>query len=190
MDEVTPADLVSVARRATFCYLRKRPTLAWQTDDMLADAMLAAHIAHQKWDGRQEFSAFAYERCVYAIIDGFRLRGHRNRRDYATNPDLLPQACLDPLSLTDEDITSRDVADPHAEDPYRRVEARMTATQVMTLLRPWPREQEVIRRVDLDGEMQADVGRDMGISESRVCQLRRVALRRLRDNPNVRGALL
>ena len=190
MNEVTPADLVSAARKATFCYVRKRPVLAWQADDMLGDAMLAAHIAHRKWDGGGTFAAFAYERCVYAIVDGLRSRGHRNRRDYATNSDLLPRSCFDPLSLTDEDLARLDVTDAHAEDPYRRVEARMTATQVMTLLRPWPREQEVIRRVDLDGEMQADVGRDMGISESRVCQLRRVALRRLRNNPDVRGAML
>lgn len=188
MDEVTPADLVSVARRATFCYLRKRPTLAWQTDDMLADAMLAAHIAHQKWDGREEFSAFAYGRCVYAIIDGFRLRGHRNRRDYATNPDLLPQACLDPLSLTDEDLARLDVTDPYGEDSYRCVETRMTTCKALECL--CAREREIILRVDLNGEMQADVGRDMGISEARVCQLRKVALKHLRDNPDVREALL
>ena len=187
MDEVTPADLVSVARRATFCYLRKRPTLTWQTDDMLADAMLAAHIAHQKWDGREEFGAFAYGRCVYAIIDGFRLRGHRNRRDYATNPDLLPQACLDPLGLTDEDLARLDVTDPYGEDSYRCVETRMTICKMLECLRA--QEREVILRVDLGGELQAVVGRDMGVSESRVCKIRSAALWRLRHHPDMQNTL-
>ena len=188
MNRVTPADLVSAAGKATFCYVRKRPVLAWQADDMLGDAMLAAHIAHRKWDGSGTFAAFAYVRCVYAIVDGLRSRGHRNRRDYATNPDLLPQSCLDPLSLADEDLARLDVTDLHGEDPHRRVEARMTTCKALECL--CAREREIILRVDLDGEMQADVGRDMGISESRVCQLRRVALQHLRDNPDVREALL
>ena len=188
MNEVTPADLVVVAQTATFTYLRTRPSLTEQRDDMLGDAMLAAHIAHQRWNGSGVFAGYAYPRVVFGIIDGLRLRGHRTRRDYATNPDLLPQACLNPLSLTDEDLARLDITDPHAEDPYRRVEARMTACKALECL--CGREREVIRRVDLNGEMQADVGRDMGISESRVCQIRSVALWRLRNNPGVREVML
>ena len=34
--------------RLAYGYLRSRPSLAWQSDDMLGDAMLAAHVAHQR----------------------------------------------------------------------------------------------------------------------------------------------
>ena len=178
MTEVTPADLVVVARRAASIYLRTRPALLSQKDDMLGDAMLAAHVAHQRWDGQGVFAGYAYPRVVFGIIDGLRARGRLTRRDYAARAE-CPSSHLNPLNLTNDDLVKLDAADPYAEDPYRRVEDRMMVSWLLSCL--CGREREIICRVDLCGEMQAAVGRDMGISESRVCQLRRVGLWRLRS---------
>ena len=177
MLEVTPADVVNVARRAAYGYLRSRPSLAWQSDDMLGDAMLAAHVAHQRWNGNGTFGGFAYPRVVGGVIDGLRSRSYLTRRDYATRRSTVP------LSLSTEDLVRLDIADPHAEDGNRRVESQMTVCWMLGRLRV--REREVIQRVDINGEMQADVGRDMGISASRVCQIRKVALQWLSNNLDV-----
>ena len=175
MTEVTPADLVDVARTAVATYLRKKPWLAWQTDDMLSDAMLAAHVAYQRWDHSGAFKGYAYPRIVFKVIDGLRARGRLTRRDLALPVEQVPPDHFDAVAL----LANEDVDDPHAQDPYRRVEDRMTVVWLLSYL--CGREREIICRVDLCGEMQAAVGRDMGISESRVCQLRRVGLRRLRS---------
>ena len=193
MNRVTPAELVAVARKATFTYLHNKPSLSWQRDDMLGDAMLSAHVAYQRWDGSGVFAGYAYPRVVFGIIDGLRSRSYLTRKAYADfggqlDTDSVPPAHLVPLHLTYDDLTSRSVADPHAEDPYRHFEARMTVPWMLSLLRP--REREVIRRVDLGGELQADVARDFGVTEPRISQLRSVALWRLRNNPDVREALL
>lgn len=186
--------LVDLARKATFTYLRRRPGLYSQRDDMLGDASLAAHIAHQRYDGSGTFGGYAYPRVVFAIIDGLRARGFLCRQDYAAageqgGGNVLASVQLDPLSLSDPYLMNFDVVDPRSEVPLRHVEGRVAAPQVLRLLDPWPREQEVIRRVDLDGEMQVAVARDLGVTESRVCQLRRVGLRRLRNYLGLSGTL-
>lgn len=77
------------------------------------------------------------------------------------------------------------VADPHGEDPVRRMERdALAATLRDGLLRLPEREAEVLRRYyGLDGEEPAtltQIGATLGVSRERVAVLRERALRRLR----------
>ena len=187
---VTPTDLVALATKATAVYLRRRPSLYPQREDMLGDASLAAHIAHQRYDGTGSFGGYAYPLIVFAIVDGLRFRGRLTRKDYADakdGTDIAPSHLV-PLYLSNA-ATDIGVADPRAEVPHRQVEARMAALSMLDLLKDWPREQEVIRRVVLGSEPQAAVAHDFGVDESRICQLKSVALGRLRNHPDMADTL-
>ena len=188
---VTPTDLVVLARKATATYLRSRPSLRPEREDMMGDASLAAHIAHQRYDGTGTFKGYAYPLVTFAIIDGLRLRGRLTRKDYADarNGVGMTAARLAPLHLSHDDLTSTDVADLQGETPHRHLEGQLAALSALRLLDEWPREQEVIRRVVLEGEPQMCVAKDFGVSESRICQLRSVALWRLRHHPDMPDTL-
>ena len=192
IEVVTPADLVELAKKATAVYLRSRPNLLWQRDDILGDATLAALLAHQRYDGTGSFGGYAYPLVVFAIVDGLRFRGRLTRQDYAVlkegKEELLPEK-LEPLSLSQPELAGLNNVDPLSEVSYRDVEVRAAIPRILSMLDPWPREREVIRRVILQGERQAAVARDLGVTESRVCQLRSVALQRLRNHPDMPDTL-
>ena len=166
------AALVNVARQAAYKYVRTRPGLIQQSDDILGDALLAAHIASQRWDGRGTFGGFAYGRCVYAIIDGLRSRGVLTRRNYAQRPDWSPARNVDVL----------DIPDATALRSQYRVELRLTVQRLLTLLSR--RQRDVLVRNVMNAEPCEALAADYGLSQARVWQIRREALACLRQQVN------
>ncbi|MDN5860621.1 MAG: FliA/WhiG family RNA polymerase sigma factor [Pseudonocardia sp.] len=74
-----------------------------------------------------------------------------------------------------------DLVEGHAADPVELIEARETVTMLRTaLLRLEERDRTVIHLYYTENRTLADIGRSLGITESRVCQLHSRAVLRLR----------
>jgi RNA polymerase sigma factor (sigma-70 family) len=73
------------------------------------------------------------------------------------------------------------LADPNADDPSALAEANDEAVRVVALVKRLPeRMQIVLRRLIRDGATLGQVASELGVSESRVSQIRRRALELLR----------
>ncbi len=75
---------------------------------------------------------------------------------------------------SDHEIASSDSTEEAALRLVQAVEVRRCINGLL------PREQDVIRRHYLKGESQKKIAADLGLSESRICQVHRRALDRLR----------
>lgn len=81
-----------------------------------------------------------------------------------------------PLALHE---TLADPVEPTPDQRLEREEERRIMRQCLAELRP--RYQEVLRRCFLNGEKLSRLARDWEVSEARVCQVRRAALKELRE---------
>ena len=143
-------------------------------DDLLSDAYLGLCEAAQRYDpaSTASFPTFAHPRIWGAMIDGYRHRtgwnwrtgegGHKAHYGYPTNDDgeiLEPIFRVDDLDL--EQVLDR--IDAHAQAAGFDLNGRDLAILV-----------EVG-----GGRTMLDVGVEFGVSESRVCQIRAAARRKL-----------
>jgi RNA polymerase sigma factor (sigma-70 family) len=150
-------------------------------DDIVSDGMFALAEAVNLWDEspaiREQFPTRAqFLRLVIKrrSIDGIRQRTGRNK---------------DGRNLRREFEDSMLRLDKEIEDGNESILGRFAGEEedalgevvVDELLAQLPdREREVVRRSVLEGETEASIARDFGVSEARVSQIRVRALNRLR----------
>ncbi len=129
--------------------------------DLVADGMLALIEAHRRYDvGRGvRFSTFAYMRVRGAMLDGIRKSEGRTYR-----PELV-------------DITNVVLLCPgNLEEQFDDTSALLDALEHLN-----PRLRVVIVRHFVLEETLHQVAQFMGLSESRVCQLKKQALSEIRS---------
>ena len=74
------------------------------------------------------------------------------------------------------------LSDPHAETPLDGLELQADHDEVVEAIRSLPeRERTVITRYYFERQRLAQIGLELGVTESRICQLHRAALVMLRD---------
>lgn len=136
-------------------------------DDLRQYGRIALWRAAEAFDGSRgiEFRKFAKNKIHQAMIDGVRKETHRNGNDQKVS--------FIPLSMNEDECG---LTDKNA-DPF---EAAYRSHTVSTLLKSLlPRERAIILRI-LDGDLFADIARDLGVHESRVSQLLTGAKERMR----------
>lgn len=192
-----PAALLKMAKQAAGVCFRRRGSGGLDTfDDYVQDAALGGWKALETYDPERGASlpTYLWTRMVGSILDGQRARGHLSRTDMSRvkaayeaseggEVRLLPRQHT-PVSLdalrTDPDsgrVSSWDIADPTSASGFERFErADLVAWLVEQVT---GREREAIERTLLGSETLMAVGRDWGVTESRVCQIRSKGLARL-----------
>jgi RNA polymerase sigma factor for flagellar operon FliA len=92
--------------------------------------------------------------------------------------------------VTDDEYDSRRseaLADPDGEDLWRNLERTQTIEAVRKAVRRLPeRERDVLRMLYLEGLNIAAVAQAMGVSSSRICQLKQRSFMRLRADSGLR----
>lgn len=146
-------------------------------DDFFQIARLAAWQASNSWrPGGMNYRSWVAMKTWNAMLHALSTRAYGDelgrtayhsgeRRTLSPLPDQLPASGSDTL----------DPADQLAED----VSYRQLVAHGLTALTP--REATIVSLHDLDGYRQEDIGEAMGISSSRVSQIRTVALEKMHD---------
>ena len=133
-------------------------------------AMLGAWMAAQTWDpelATASLEAYAWTKIRQVMVDEHRLDQKRRKVNLVFDS-------LDEMS----EARGADTLVPYEEDGFRNVEDRIAVEQVLTTLEP--KLADVVARSYLHGESLKDIGADYGVTESRMCQLRTVAITQLR----------
>ena len=163
--------------------------------EIAAAGLVALWQAHSSYDPSRGLPFWQYANKIVhgTMVDEIRLSGHLSRYAYqvmhaqtsegqgpegqrpesqAQLPDKLQTAMLYPRSLE----AARDVASPG--DPEEDLLCAETATlvkQAFDHLRG--NERRVIREYYFEEKTLLDIGRELGVTESRVCQIKMSALR-------------
>lgn len=173
-------------------------TLAWKhcttaedIDEIRADALLGLARAINSWDPDrgESFRNWAYRKMLCAIMDGRRDRDHLSRDhrrklkgvDSALN-ELAPISLDVPISGTDlerEILRVETIPDPY--DFIADVITRDLYARIQGPLGRLPSRERFVLAMFCAGHTLADIGGALGISESRACQVKTRALRRIRD---------
>lgn len=173
--------LVPLARKAARVGRRKWPMVEW--DDLLSDAYLGIICAVDKWDPERSKSlpGWAYGQAIHAIQDGMRdrdllSRDHRDAVKAGTveaprmltldGGEDLPIDCY--VGVDEAGFTAVEDA-----DEFQWLRARVDEL-------PNQRYRYVLTR-HLNGDSGVDIAATLGVSESRVCQLRKRAEHALRQ---------
>ena len=151
-------------------------SLAAEWADVYADASIGVLDAIRHFDPARSITqkAYVFIRARGAAIDGIRQRGYIPR-----SGDRSRRA---PLSL---DMLLADVGDggigwepSKTERGYARIDAAVTVPLLLVHLSR--RRRFVIEAYYLAGRSMADIGAELGVTESRVCQIHVQALRQMR----------
>ena len=150
-------------------------SLAAEWADVYADASIGVLNAIRHFDPARSLTqkAYVFIRARGAAIDGIRQRGYKSRKDVDTRRA--------PLSL---DMLRAAVANggdgwepPAIEHGYAEVDAAVTVPLLLVHLSR--RRRFVIEAYYLAGRSMADIGAELGVTESRVCQIHVQALRQM-----------
>ena len=171
---------MQAARRATYRYMNTHPTLRHAEAEVLSDALLGACQARLAWreDGGASLGTYAEHRAYGSILDEQRRRSPISRwqAQHGMTSDNCASQYQHPVSIDQLRGYGFDVPSEPVESELEQQDA------VNALLRFLPhRERTVVYRCDVLGEHQQTVAADMGLTPSRVCQIRKAALYRLRD---------
>jgi RNA polymerase sigma factor (sigma-70 family) len=132
--------------------------------DLMGWGWLGLLRACRTFDGRGSFTGWASSLIRYGIVDGL-------RAFYRTRRRALPLA---------RDAGERDLAHLRAcGRELEEVDARLDAEVLLAALPA--RERLLLERRFFDEQLLEAVGRELGVTESRACQLERRALARLRE---------
>ena len=161
-----------------------------KADLMYAEALWGLFEAARRYDPRAgaSFRTFARRRIEGAIRDWMRTEDHmsvygRNRANAAGEAGAVM------VSLDDDDELRESIADPNTLDPLGAVIADEERAPMALAIRRLPRRvQRVLRLRFVDGRTFVEIGRIMGYSESRGCQVVREARDALRANLISAGA--
>jgi RNA polymerase sigma factor for flagellar operon FliA len=151
-------------------------SLAAEWADVYADASIGVLGAIRRFDPARSLTqkAYVFLRARGAAIDGIRQRGYIFRSDVDTRRvplslDMLREAVVNDEAPWEPSITERG---------YDRVDD--AATIPLLLIHLSPRRRFVIEAYYLAGRSLADIGRELGVTESRVSQIHTQALRQMR----------
>lgn len=176
--------LVAIAHRVTNDWMGKCGGQD-DRDEVLSDAFLGVAQALKTWkpDGGTVIGSHAYWRARGAVLDGYRdKRAPVRRSQYSKGVryEDLPQPQRYPVSidaLAELDVPHL-VVDLRQADHFVQVE---TDADLADLLSTLPdRLRQVVVLIDLLGFTQVEVAQALDVTGSRVCQMRKDALRRLR----------
>ena len=169
-------------------YLRRNPQVRHQGDDIISDALLGVTKGLRDHNpALGSLAGYCAYRASYQILDGFRERGPVPREAWARGMRVedLPEERQRPISLEDlrgigkhGDSLVVSLRDEHGEDAYAQVDARLILARLLRLLPPKLRD--VLQAHDLEGETLRDIGARYGVTDTRICQIRRQALDELR----------
>lgn len=135
--------------------------------DLEQDGWVALLKASRRYNGTVKFSTFVNQRLKGAMIDGLRRWAPRNRHTKA------PCATWEELSPANETTRADEAPSP---------EAQHLGTELWKVVDQLPdREAHILKRFYQDDESQSVIALELGLSESRVSQLRQQALATLRS---------
>ena len=138
------------------------------------EAIAAANLALVEAAGRYTpggpaaFTTFAHRRIVGAVLD----RAHELSDAYRERAGAERSYPPAPLRLDDVAPLLR------APDPHGAAEARLEVGRLLAVLTP--REREVLRLAYVEDLPLVEVGRRLGVTESRACQISRGAVKKMR----------
>lgn len=132
--------------------------------DLEQDAFVRCLAAHDRYDGSFSVQTFHAKRIWGAMVDGLRRWEPRRRKQRIRKE-----------SLSETANEKRVSPDPSPADLVLFADLR---TAVATLPR---RQAEVVRRYYFEGETDPEISRAMGLSKSRIFQLRCAAISSLRQ---------
>jgi RNA polymerase sigma factor for flagellar operon FliA len=151
-------------------------SLAAEWADVYADASIGVLDAIRRFDPARSITqkAYVFIRARGAAIDGIRQRSYTARKD--VDARRVPLS-LDMLRAAVDD--GGDAWEPSTtERGYAEVDAAETVPLLLVQLSR--RRRFVIEAYYLAGRSMADIGRELGVTESRVCQILTLALRQMR----------
>jgi RNA polymerase sigma factor for flagellar operon FliA len=153
-----------------------------EVDELIGDALHGLVVAADAFDGERGFTFGNYARWRIRgfILDGLRRRdvvGRRKKTD-ADDPRLQPPLALDAaLSAAESDGTLQEML----ADPRNAMEEIENRDLLDWLLRRLPtRERSVVVSLLWGGISEADLGKQRGVSGSRISQIKGDALHRMR----------
>lgn len=174
---------IGLARKMARSMARRLPGSV-ERQDIESVAMVALTEAAHRYDRRRPSSFQAYAACRIrgAVLDELRRRDPVGRRERdrikqaekrgVKRPGIRIQS-LEDLRVSEPAADAR----PVDEQAYQR--SRLSALRGALGELP-ERMKRIISLYYSEGKTQAEIGAELGVTESRVCQLRRQALRTLR----------
>ena len=182
----TPEDreLLRIARAAVRSVCRYDPDAppgsSYDETELQSDALLGVTHAVRAWrpDGGASLATYVRLRAIGAVRDGIRDRGIVPRAAYAAGVRVedLPEQRRRPLSA---EALAFHGWSPRVPDFADRV---AVTDQLVRALAALPaREQYVVRASVLRGDRLRVIGDELGLTESRVSQVRSAALAKLRE---------
>lgn len=183
---------VYVADTVVHVLIRRKHVLLYrwpglEKDDMHGVAYEALCHAAIDWNvGGGDFSSFAFQRCWYRVIDWLRTAGPIKRSGKRRPREV---AWIEEGFGTDGDFLDRGpptemILHERLEDDFADVLiGRQFVNHCFEKLNP--REAHVLRATLVDGRTLDSVAREMGVTESRISQIRTRALNKLRRDPDV-----
>lgn len=186
-------ELMRIARNVTNAYLRTRPRARRDFDHLLSDATLGCVKAWRRYDPERgaSLSTYAYLRARNEVLDGIRVRGNLTREECTAGlvDEDVPAARRVPVSIESlAEFTGMPlvVVDPTAQRDYERAEASIVLPGLLRVLPD--RERQVIVDIYLRERTAVQVAKDLGVTESRVSQLRKAALAQMRQSTDLIAA--
>lgn len=164
---------LEVASRATNIYLKKYPWIGY--DDMLQVARIGLLHARDRFDESKgvPFGAFAWKHVVGAIIDHMRESDTRSRK--VRNED------------TEHGIRSHRFYTIHSlrksvDEKFPSPEVQVIQGQLWTLVGRLKRQYQLaIRLYYQDDLTQSEISREIGVDQSRICQIHKISMAKLRE---------
>jgi len=149
----------------------------WEFDDLVgAGAVGLCQAARRYRPGKRAFAAFAWARIRGSIVDWMRRDGRWNRGQVARRRiSGVDEVCFVGLSVVAE---LPDQAPPIDEALSDRRTLAMARERIAGMD---PRTQRIMGLMYTDGLDGKAAGGVMGISKTRVCQLRRAAIQELQE---------
>ncbi len=167
--------------------LKRRLPRSVSVEDLESEGWIGALGALDQFDPARGFklSTFAQHRIRYAMCDSLReldplSRWHRHKVNRGVAHDVLTVS-LGESPRRDEmagPIAAK--ACPRAERDQRALDARLDIEKLFARANLKPRWREALLRYFVQGETLREVGRALGVGESRASQICGAAMRKLR----------
>lgn len=167
-------DLLASARWLARHFIHRYNVPPWVQHEVYGDARLTvAQLAQTHDPAKSSWTSYLFRQGLWRLVDIMRERSGQR----STN-----QARLMPVPLDDDKLHRLIPAQRDAsEDVVERLTLQSQMRDVFRACRMLSEnERHVIARYYLDGLLLREIAEEMGLTESRICQLHRAALRKLR----------